>query len=143
MGVFGDDAELFPALGGVGVPVRGGLVVAACFGEGGGGGDEGVVGVWRMGLVAGGEVVGDVGVIDRKCSSDERGEQRGVLRVVAGVVGCGEFGEQCGGMCGVSQCGVGDGGGSQTEDQAFRVSGVATGGLQPCQVVGGAGWRAA
>ena len=135
VGVFGDDAELFPALGGVGVPVRGGLVITACFGEGSGGGDEGVVGVPSTGLVAGSEVAGDVEVIDRKCSSDDRGEQRGVLRVVAGVFGCSEFGEQCGGTCGVSQGGVGDGGGSQTKDQAFRVSGVAAGGLQPCQVV--------
>ena len=51
--VLRDHAELFPALGGVGVAVRGGLVVAAGFGEGGGGGDEGVLGVGSAGLVVG------------------------------------------------------------------------------------------
>jgi len=44
-GVFRDHAELLPALGGVGVAGRGGLVVAACFGEDGGGGYEGMLGV--------------------------------------------------------------------------------------------------
>ena len=73
-------------------------------------------------MVAGGEALGDVEVINRNGSSDERGEECGVPRVVAGVLGCGEFGEQFGGTCGVLEGGVGDGGGSQTEHQAFRVS---------------------
>ena len=85
VGVFGDDAEPFPTLGGIGVAVRGCLVVAAGFGDCGGGGDEGVVGVRGTGLVAVSEVVGDVEMIDRKCSPDERGEKRGVLGVGAGV----------------------------------------------------------
>ena len=66
VGVFGDDAELLPARGGVGIPVPGGLRVSSSFGERGGGGDEGVVGVGGAGLVAGGEALGDVEVIDRK-----------------------------------------------------------------------------
>ena len=74
VGMFGDDAEPFPALGGVGVAVRGGLVVAACFGEGGVGCDQGVVGVRRVGLVVGGEALGDVALVDRERGSDECGE---------------------------------------------------------------------
>ena len=50
-GVFGDDAEPFPAPGGVGVAVRGRLVVAAVFGEGSVGCDQRVVGVRSAGLV--------------------------------------------------------------------------------------------
>ena len=69
VGVFGDDAEPFPALGGVGVAVRGGLVVAACFGEGGGGGDEGVLGVRRVGLVVRGEALGDAALIESRAPS--------------------------------------------------------------------------
>ena len=81
--VLGDDAELFPTLGSVGVAVGGCLVVAAGFGEGGGGGDEGVLCVWRVGLVVAGEALGDVGVVDGDGGSDERGEEGGVVGVVA------------------------------------------------------------
>jgi hypothetical protein len=52
VGVFGGDAELFPARRGVCVPISGCLVVAAGFGEDGGGGYQGVVGVGRAGLIS-------------------------------------------------------------------------------------------
>jgi hypothetical protein len=63
-GVFGDDAEPSPTLCGVGVAVGGGLVVAACFGEGGVGCNQGVVGVRRVGLVVLGEALGDTALAE-------------------------------------------------------------------------------
>lgn len=110
IGVFWDDAELFPALGSVSVAGGGGLVVAACFGERGGGGGEGVVGVGRSGLIVGGELVGDAGWVEGDGGPDEGGEQRGVGGVVARVGGSCEFAEQCGSATAVSEGGVGDGG---------------------------------
>jgi hypothetical protein len=57
VGMFGDDAELLPALRGVCVCVGGCLVVAVCFGEDGGCGYLGVVGVGGVGLKAGGVIL--------------------------------------------------------------------------------------
>ena len=73
VGVLRCDAELLPAAGGVGIAVRGGRYVAACFCESGGGRDQGVVGIGSAGLESGGEVVGDVEVIDRERRSDSAG----------------------------------------------------------------------
>ena len=108
VGVFGDDAEPFPALCGVGVAVGGGLVVAACFGEGGVGGDQGVVGVRRVGLVVHGEALGDTALAESERRPYECREVGREIGVVADTWRRCEFAEKCGCVLDVSDACVGN-----------------------------------
>ncbi len=85
MGVFGDDAELFPALGGVGVPLRGGVVVAAGFSNDGRDGRQYVVGIGGAWVVVGGENLGEVGTFECERGADECWQVGGVVGGIAGI----------------------------------------------------------
>ena len=71
VGVFGDDAELFPAPGGVGVAVRGRQVVAVSLGQRGGGANEGVLCVWSVRSVVLAEAPGEAALIESDRRPDE------------------------------------------------------------------------
>ena len=71
VGVFGDDAEPFPAPSGVGVAIGRRLVVAAVFGEGSVGCDQRVVRVRSAGLVVLAQGVGYFGLPEPKRRPDE------------------------------------------------------------------------
>ena len=106
--LLGDDTELFPAAGGVGVAGCGWVVLEAVLGDCGFGGGERVMCVGSVGVPAGGESFGEVGQPECERGADERGRIGGVVR--GAVVGCfGDFGEKCRGAAVVSELRVGEG----------------------------------
>ena len=86
--VLGHHAELFPALGGVGIALRRPGDVAGGFGDDGGGGDERMFGVAVVRLDAGDESLREGAVVERDGASHERGQVCGVVLGLAraGVV---------------------------------------------------------
>ncbi len=96
-----DDAERVPAPRGVGVPIDGCLVVAVGFGERGNRGGESVLLIRSVGFAAGGEPVGDLGVVGGEGGAHEPSDVEAALQARCGF----NLGEESRGVVVLLNCG--------------------------------------